>query len=112
MMGKYHVSLSADQRHYFDLRANNGERILQSQMYTSKAAALVGIASCIENSGADAQYDRLTSVGSEPYFVLKAKNHEVIGTSEMYSSTQARDAGIASCVANGPSSPTQDDTVA
>jgi uncharacterized protein len=36
----------------------------------------------------------LTSVANEPYFTLQAANHEVVGTSEMYSSKQARENGI------------------
>lgn len=40
---------------------------------------------------------------SEFYFVLKAENHKVIATSEMYSSKQAAENGIASVQANGPS---------
>ena len=42
----------------------------------------------------DAAYVKRESKRSEPYFVLRAKNNEVIGNSEMYSSTQARDKGI------------------
>ncbi len=34
-------------------------------------------------------------------FNLKAANHQIIGTSQMYASETARDAGIASVKANG-----------
>lgn len=109
-MGKYHVSKAKNGQYFWNLRAGNGERILQSEMYTAKAGALNGIASCKENSSNDARYSRLVATNGQPYFVLRAANNQVIGASETYSSTQARDNGIESCKANGPSSPVQDDT--
>lgn len=47
---------------------------------------------------------------TQPYFVLKGGNGEIIGTSQMYSSEAARDQGIVSCKENGPSAVTQDET--
>lgn len=44
------------------------------------------------------------------YFVLKADNHEVIATSEMYSSKQAAQTGIASVQKNGSSTLIRDET--
>jgi uncharacterized protein YegP (UPF0339 family) len=41
-------------------------------------------------------------------FNLKAGNGEIIGTSEAYSSSAAREAGIASVKANGPTAPVDD----
>lgn len=108
-MGKYHLSKSNTQ-YFWTLRGNNGERILQSEMYVSKAGAQGGISSCKENSPHDERYRRLMSSGMQAYFTLTGRNGETIGVSEMYSSTAAREVGIASCKANGPSSPTQDDT--
>ena len=40
------------------------------------------------------RFEKKTSSNGSPYFVLKAANGEVIGVSEMYSSTSARDNGI------------------
>jgi uncharacterized protein YegP (UPF0339 family) len=42
------------------------------------------------------------AASSEPYFVLKAANGQIIGTSEMYSSAAALETGIASVKANAP----------
>lgn len=109
-MGKYHVKKGSNGQFHFHLKADNGQIILQSEMYTTKGAAFGGISSCKENSGDGARYDRRTSKANQPYFVLKARNGEIIGNSEMYSSTQAMENGIASCKSNGPSSGTQDDT--
>ena len=81
-----------------------------SETYVSKAGALTGIESCRTNSAIDARYERLTATNGQAYFVPKAGNHETIGRSEMYSSTTARENGIASCKQNGPTAPTEDNT--
>lgn len=109
-MGKYHLQKSSNGQFFWNLRADNGERILQSEMYTTKGAAIGGISSCKVNSSIDERYQRLTSTSSQPYFRLRAANHEVIGVSEMYSSVAARDAGVDSCKRNGPTSSVEDET--
>jgi uncharacterized protein YegP (UPF0339 family) len=109
-MGKYHVSKSSNGQYYWNLRAANGERILQSELYTTKGAAIGGIASCKQNAGDEGRYKRLTAKNEQPYFTLVAGNGEVLATSEMYSSKQACEGGIASCKTNGPAAATQDDT--
>jgi uncharacterized protein YegP (UPF0339 family) len=91
----------AIQHYHFVLRADNHETILTSENYATKQGALNGINSCQTNSPYDSRYERRISVASQPYFVLKAVNSQIIGTSQMYSSTTARDGGIASCKANG-----------
>ncbi len=107
-MGKYELKRSSDGQYYWNLKAANSEVILTSERYTTKAGAENGIASCRTNSPHDARYSRLTSNDNKPYFVLKAANHEVIGKSETYNSTQARENGIASCKTNGPTAPVVD----
>ncbi len=79
-------------------------------MYQTKDSAKAGIASVQVNSPLEARYDRKTSSNGKPYFNLKAANHEIIGTSQMYSSDEARDAGIASVKANGPTNVIRDNT--
>lgn len=109
-MGTYHLSKSSDGQYFWTLRAANRETILVSERYSTKGAAFGGIASCKENSPHESRYSRLTSARNKPYFVLKAANGQVIGASEEYETTQARDKGIDSCKANGPNSNTQDET--
>lgn len=94
----------------FNLTAENGQTILTSERYVTKAGAEGGITAVKLNSPYDVRYDRRTSSRGEPYFVLKAANGEIIGTSEMYSSTSARDNGIASVKNNGPAAPVDDQT--
>lgn len=111
MSGKYHLHPAGDSEFHWDLKATNARTVLSSQLYSAKASAETGIESCRKNSGDDANYTRLTSKDDKPYFVLKAKNGEIIGTSQMYSSEASRDQGIASCKEHGPKGVLQDDTV-
>lgn len=111
MSGKYVIHPAGDAQFHWDLKAGNARTILSSQMYSAKSSAETGIESCRVNSGNEASYTRLTSKDTQPYFVLKSGNGEIIGTSEMYSSESARDLGIVSCKANGPTAETQDETV-
>lgn len=108
-MGYYHLKKNSGV-FSFNLKANNHEVILTSETYTTKQSAQGGIASCQVNSQIDARYDKRISVADQPYFVLKGANGEVIGKSQMYSSTSARDNGIASCKANGVTKEIVDDT--
>ena len=97
-------------KHSFVLKAANHEIILTSQSYESKAAAENGIASVQENGSQEARFERKSSSAGDPYFVLKAGNGQIIGTSEMYSSEQARDNGIESVKKNSTSSVIKDET--
>lgn len=110
MPGKYVIKNSSDGQFMFNLKAGNGEIILTSERYTTKSSAENGIESVRTNSPVDERYDRLTSSSNQPYFTLKAANGQVIGRSEMYSSTSARETGIQSVKTNGPGSPVDDQT--
>ncbi|MGQ0605294.1 MAG: YegP family protein [Anaerolineales bacterium] len=80
----------------FNLVASNGQVILTSEAYTSRAGAMNGIAAVQKNATNAAAFDKRTAKDGSPYFVLVAANQEPIGRSEMYSSTSARSKGIAS----------------
>ena len=110
MAGKFELKKSKNDKDFFSLLAGNGQTILGSEMYETKASALNGIESVKKNAGDDASYVHLTGKGDAPYFTLKAGNHQVIGTSQMYASASSRDSGIASCKSNGPTATTDDQT--
>jgi len=110
MAARYVLRNSPPGQFHFVLKAGNGETILNSERYTSKQGAIGGIASVRENSPHDIRYERKTDHRGAPMFNLKATNGQVIGTSESYSSITAREAGIASVKANGPTAPIDDQT--
>ena len=86
----------------FDLKAGNGQVILTSEVYTTKAACQNGIDSVKKNAPDDAKYERKESTNGKPMFNLKAGNGQVIGTSELYESVAARENGIESVKKNAP----------
>ncbi len=100
MAGKFEITKSKNDKFLFNLKAGNGQVILTSQMYESKASATQGIESCKTNGILDERFERNTSKADEPYFNLKAGNGQVIGRSEMYSSTAAMENGIKSIKTN------------
>ncbi|CAN7472367.1 YegP family protein [Polaromonas sp. LjRoot131] len=108
MAGKFELKKSKNDKYFFSLLAGNGQKILASEMYETKASAVNGIESVKKNAPDDSRYDRLEGKDGSPYFTLKAGNGQVIGVSEMYSSASARDNGIASCKANAPGAATVD----
>ena len=110
MAGKFELKKSKNDKYFFSLLAGNGQTILGSEMYETKASALNGIESVKKNAPDDTRYDRLTGKGEAPYFNLKAGNHQVIGTSQMYASASSRDNGITSCKTNGPTATLDDQT--
>ena len=111
MSAKFEIKKSKNDRFLFNLKAGNGEVILSSEMYEAKASALTGIESVRTNAPNDQRYERKTSAKGDPFFVLKAVNGQVIGQSEMYSSTAAMEGGIASVKKNAPDAAIVDLTV-
>ena len=110
MAGWYQLSKSKDGQYWFVLKAGNGETILTSERYKAKASAENGIASVRTNCGADERYVRKESSNGKLFFNLRAANHQVIGTSELYNSAAARDNGIAAVKTNGTSQTVKDNT--
>ncbi|HEY8402964.1 MAG TPA: YegP family protein [Flavobacteriales bacterium] len=99
-MSKFIISRRKNGEYQFNLQAGNGEVILTSEGYTTRAACENGIDSVRTNSQIDARYEKKESTNGKYYFNLKASNGQVIGTSEMYESPTGRDNGIASVKRN------------
>ena len=108
MAGYFELKTSKDGQTYFVLKAGNHQVILQSELYTTRAAAENGIRSVQTNSPLDERYERAVSKSEKPYFNLKAGNHQVIGTSELYESEASRENGIESVKTNGSSETIKD----
>ncbi|MDX2002328.1 MAG: YegP family protein [Chitinophagales bacterium] len=110
-MYKYQIFKGQNDQYYFRLKAGNGETILSSEGYTTKQSCEAGIASVRVHSPFDENYVRLTSSNSQYYFNLRAKNWEVIGKSETYTTSYARDNGIDAVKREGPFAPVEDLTL-
>jgi len=110
MAGTFDLKISQSGKFMFNLKAGNGQIILTSELYESKSAAENGIESVKSCAADDGRYERKTSKTDEPYFALKAANGQVIGRSEMYSSTAAMENGVESVKTNGPEGKVVDNT--
>ena len=110
MAGWYELNKNDKGQFGFVLKAGNSETILRSEQYETKAAAQNGIVSVQTNSPNDARFERKQASDGREYFNLKAGNHQVIGTSQMYANAAARDSGITSVQTHGPSATVKDNT--
>jgi hypothetical protein len=101
-MGKFSIKTGKNGDLYFNLKAGNGQIILASQGYSSKSACDNGIESVRTNGVDEKNFDKNTAKDGSFYFNLKAKNGQVIGKSEMYTTAAAMENGIASVGKNAP----------
>ncbi|MGX5816897.1 YegP family protein [Chitinophaga lutea] len=107
-MATFVISKTSNGEFAFNLKASNGEKILHSERYTTKANCLNGVESVRTNAVDDARYDKLMSSNGKHYFTLKASNGQIIGTSELYERTDGRDNGIASVKKSAPDAAVDD----
>ncbi|WP_300687818.1 YegP family protein [Chryseobacterium sp.] len=110
-MGKFIITQRINKEYQFNLKAGNGEIILTSEGYVQKASCQKGIESVKINSQDEARYDRRMAVNGKDYFVLKARNGEIIGKSQYYSSKFSMEIGISSVKKNAPTSQIVDETL-
>lgn len=92
--GRFEVFKGLDTKNYFHLRAKNGEIVLQSQGYSSRAKATAGVASVQTNGVNAARYTVLNAVDGRYYFVLKATNGQVIARSQLYATKYSAERGV------------------
>ncbi len=100
MAGKFEIKEGSSGKFRFNLKASNGQTILTSEAYETRAGAEKGIESVRKNASDDNRYERKTAKNDEAFFVLKAGNGEPLGRSETYSSTSAMENGIESVKRN------------
>ena len=101
-MGTFVISNRKNDEFQFVLKAGNGEIILASEGYSSRANCANGIESVRRNSQDDARFEKKESKNGSFSFNLKASNGQVIGSSESYKSASGRDNGIESVKKNAP----------
>ena len=114
-MGKFVVKETAT-GFKFDLKASNGETIATSEVYTTKAACLNGIDSVktccaggVEDQTVETveevkhpKFEVYTDKAGEYRFRLKARNGEIIATSEGYKAKNSCLNGVESVKKNAP----------
>ena len=104
-MGKFVVTVRKNGEFQFNLKATNGQVVLTSEGYNTKAACLNGIESVRKNGPVEDRFEVKVAKNGKPFFNLKATNGQVIGSSQMYASERTMKAGIASVMRNAVDSP-------
>lgn len=97
----FELKKSGDQYH-FVLKAGNGQVILSSQMYNTKAAAKNGIESVQKNCKDDKCFEKKTAKNGKFHFNLKSTNGQIVGSSQMYAAESGMNNGIDSVRKNAP----------
>lgn len=87
-MTKFEIFVQKDGDYRFHLRAENGRIIITSEGYTTLKACRDGIEAVKKNAEDLSRYDLIesSSDNNKWYFNLRARNGEIIGTSEIYNS--------------------------
>lgn len=102
MAGKFEVYNDKSGDFRFRLKASNGQNILASQGYKSKAGCMNGVESVKKNAADEARFEKMETKSGKFAFNLLAANKQVIGSSQQYASKASRDNGIKSVMTNAP----------
>jgi uncharacterized protein YegP (UPF0339 family) len=108
-MAKFEVYQSGKKQEFrFRLKAKNGQIILSSEGYASKAACLNGIESVRKNSADPKRFSTAKTPTKMFRFSLTAANKQIIGTSQNYKSETGCKNGIVSVIKNAPKAEIKD----
>lgn len=94
MAGKFELYKDKGGEFRFRLKSSNGQNVLSSEGYKTKANAQNGIRSVQENSIDPARFEKSDTASGAYRFSLTAKNRQVIGQGQSYKSAASRDKGI------------------
>ena len=110
MAGKFECYKDKAGEFRFRLKAGNGETILSSEGYKSKASCTNGIESVQKNCLDENCFEKKTTDSGKFRFNLKSTNGQVIGTSQSYSSESGCDNGMKSVARSAPDAKIDDQT--
>jgi len=100
MATKFEIYKDKAEGFRFRLKAGNGENILASQGYKSKASCKNGIESVKKHAPDSKNFEKKETKAGKHLFNLKSANQQIVGTSQSYSSVSGRDNGIQSVMKN------------
>ena len=108
-MAKFEVYQSGQKEEFrFRLKADNGQIILSSEGYTTKASCLNGIESVKKNSADPKRFNTTKTPTGLFRFAITATNNQIIGTSQNYKSESGCENGIKSVMNNAPKAETKE----
>jgi len=110
MAGKFECYKDKAGEYRFRLKAGNGENILASEGYKTKASCENGIASVQKNCMDEKCFEVKETSSGKFRFNLKSTNGQVVGTSQSYASESGCKSGIESVTNNAPGAAIDDQT--
>lgn len=108
---KFQIFKGKDEKFYFRLFARNGEQILNSEGYASKASCQGGIESVKKNAPNTDQFEVKEAANGKFHFNLLAANKQTIASSQMYASKQSCQSGITAVQNVAPDAGVEDTTL-
>lgn len=99
-MAKFELYTSKNGEFRFRLKAKNGQTILTSEGYKTKASAKNGIASVGKNAARAGAFETKIGKNGKHYFSLKSTNGQVVGSSQGYASASGANKGMESVMNN------------
>lgn len=94
MSSKFDIFTGKNGQFYFHFKSSNGEIILASEAYTTKEACKKAVEAVKKYATEEKYFEKKDTGNDKHMFNLKAANGEVIGSSQIYSSTESRQKGI------------------
>jgi uncharacterized protein len=110
MAAKFELKPAKGGKFMFNLKAPNGKVVLTSELYDKKRNAIKGIEAVKKSATIDKRFEEKKTRKGELYFVLRANNGEIVGTSESYRSMMGLKGGLASVKAHAPEARVEDIT--
>ena len=110
MAGKFECYKDKAGEYRFRLKAGNGETILSSEGYKSKASCTNGIESVKKNCTNPDCFEMKETESGKFHFNLKSTNGQIIGTSQLYESAGGCDNGMSSVARTAPDAAIDDQT--
>jgi len=98
LRGRFDLFAGPDSQIYFNLESGNGDILLSSEGYTSRAGALNGLLSVLDNGGLASRYSVDSGVDGQYYINLKSGNGQVIATSAPYPIYSYATRGVDACI--------------
>ena len=94
MKSKFEIFRGRNGGFYFRLKDASGRIILKSEKYSSFDSVTAGIESVKKNSSILDHFEKREAKDGRHYFVLKAKNGQIVGVSDFYVSRTGREGDL------------------
>jgi uncharacterized protein YegP (UPF0339 family) len=98
----FELKAAAGDEFMWNLKGDDNEVLLTSELYKKHDGALNGIASTKRNASDAKRFELMMAKDGRFYFLLKAANGQTIGKSGMFKTRADCESGIKAMMTNGP----------